>query len=334
QAIIDGFLVLENTTRVEVARFNLSYLRAQDVAGWEVDSTGRRTSTYLYPALYLDGHGFRGDRIDIWNPVPQRVELVDDYVPAINLIAPLPGAGFSSPTVVANGRYDELGSGVDMIEYSLNGANYTPLTSWNEGWWTLPLANMDDGEHSLDLRVRDRVGNVGEIVSVSFIVDTVVPFIDLDPVGELVNTATITISGRTEMFATLDVNGQVLHVEEDGTFMDELALDEGGNTILVSVVDRAGNTNSITLTLTLDTIAPQLLITSPEGGIWTNSRTVYVEGTTESDAELLVLDSIVTVIEGTFRKTVDLEAGTFIIIVNATDPAGNSAQAEIVLKVD
>ncbi len=334
QAIIDGFLVLENTTRVEVARFNLSYLVAQDVAGWEVDSTGRRTSTYLYPALYRDGHGFRGDRFDIWNPVPLRVELVDDYVPTINLIAPLPGAGFSSSTVVANGRYDELGSGVDMIEYSLNGANYTPLTSWNEGWWTLPLANMDDGEHSLDLRLRDRAGNVGEIVSVSFVVDTVVPFIDLDPVDELVNTATITISGRTEMLATLEVNGQLLHVEEDGTFMDDLALDEGGNTIVVSVVDRAGNVNSITLTITLDTIAPQLLITSPEDGTWTNVRTVYVEGTTESDVELLVLDAVVTVVDGAFRKMLELEAGAFNIIVNATDPAGNSAQVEVLLNVD
>jgi len=334
QAIIDGFLVLENTTRVEVARFNLSYMAAQDVAGWEVDSTGRRTSSYLYPALYVGDHGFRGDRIDIWNPVPQRVELVDDYVPAINVVLPLPGAGFSVPTVVANGIFDELGSGVDMIEYSLDGANYAPLTSWNEGSWTLPLANMDDGEHDLDLRIRDRAGNVGEEVSVSFIVDTTLPFIDLDPVGELVNTPTITISGKTEIFATLDVNGQVVHVEDDGSFVEDLALNEGGNTILVSVVDRAGNANSITLTITLDTIAPRLLITSPESGIWTNARTVIIEGTTESDAELLVLDSVVTVIEGTFRKTVDLEAGTFNIIVNATDPAGNSAQAEIVLKVD
>ncbi len=334
QAIIDGILVLENTTQVEVARFNLSYLVAQDVAGWEVDSTGRRTSTYLYPAFYLEGHGFRGDRFDIWNPVPQRVELVDDYVPAINVVAPLPGTGFSSHTVVANGKYDELGSGVNMIEYSLDGANYTPLTSWTEGCWTLPLATMDDGEHSLDLRLRDRAGNVGETVSVSFIVDTTVPFIDLDPFDELINTATITISGRTEIYATLHVNGQLFHVEEDGTFMDDLALEEGGNTILVSVVDRAGNENSITLTITLDTIAPQLMITSPEDGIWTNVRTVYVEGTTESDVELLVLDSVVTLVGGTFRKMVELEEGTFNILVNATDPAGNSAQAEIVLNVD
>lgn len=334
QAIIDGFLILENTTQVEVARFNLSHLGAQDVAGWEVDSTGRRTSSYLYPALYIDGHGFRGDRFDIWNPVPQRVELVDDYVPAINVITPLPGAGFSSDTVVANGKYDEVGSGVDMIEYSLDGANYTPLTSWNEGWWSIPLSNVDDGDHDLDLRLRDRAGNVGEIVSVSFIVDTTVPFIDLDPVDELVNTATITISGTTEKLATLNVNGQVLHVEEDGTFMDGLALDEGGNTLLVSVVDRAGNVNTVTLTITLDTIAPELLITSPEDGIWTNARTVYVEGRTESDAVLLVIDSVVTVVDGTFRKMVDLEAGTFNVLVSATDPAGNTETAEIVLNVD
>lgn len=334
QAIIDGYLILENTTQVEVARFNLSYLGAQDVAGWEVDSAGRRTSNYLYPALYLDGHGFRGDRFDIWNPVPQRVELVDDYDPSINVITPLPGAGFSSNTVVSNGKYDELGSGVDLIEYSLDGANYTPLTSWNEGWWSLPLANVEDGEHDLDVRLRDRVGNVGEVVSVSFVVDTVVPFIDLDPVDELVNTATITISGRTEMHATLDVNGQVFHVETDGTFMDDLALDEGQNTILVSVADRAGNVNSITFTITLDTIAPVLFVTSPEDGIWTNARTVHVEGTTESDAELIVIDSVVTVVEGAFRKMVELEAGTFNILVNATDPAGNSVEVEIVLNVD
>ncbi len=334
QAIAEGFLVLENATQVEVVRFNLSMLKRERVAGWEIDSNGRRTSTYLYPAIYIQGHGFRGERIDIWYPAPRRVELVDDYVPTLSISTPSPDGGYSSTTVMASGTYHELGAGVDRVEYSMDGETYSPLTSWSDGTWSLPMLSLSDGEHTLYLRIYDVVGLGGDVVSVSFLVDTVIPFIDMDPTQELVNNESYAISGRTEGMTILTVNGVEWPVSEAGTFSALVTLEEGPNTIVVNVIDRAGHENSVSISVTLDTIAPPLLITAPEDDIWTNARSVYVEGTTEDGVDLVVIDSTASVVEGGFRKRVDLAEGEFVITVDATDLAGNSATAEVTLHVD
>jgi hypothetical protein len=334
QNIAEGFLVLENATQVEVARFNLSKLVKERVAGWEVDSSGRRTSTYLYPAIYMEGHGFRGERIDIWDPVPRRVELVDDYAPTISIGHPDDGGGYSSTTVLASGTYHELGAGLDRIEYSTDGGAYSPLASWSDGTWNLPLVSLDDGEHTLDVRVFDRVGQGGDVVSVSFLVDTVIPFIELDPTAEIVNNGSQEISGLTEPMSTLTVNHVEWPVSEDGSFGGTVTLVEGANTIALRVVDRAGHENAVNLTITLDTVVPPLVITAPEDGVWTNARAVYVEGTTEDGVDLTVGDGTAAVVGGGFRKRLDLTEGDVVITVVATDPAGNSATAEVMLHVD
>ncbi|UCC93505.1 MAG: hypothetical protein JSW25_02230, partial [Thermoplasmata archaeon] len=156
-SIGQGFLVLENTTQFEVARFNLSDLRSQDVAGWEVTSTDRRTSLYLYPALYDGGHGFRGERIDMRTYTPSVVELVDDVAPSVVIDEPRNDEGFATDSVVARGTYSELGSGVDMVQYSLDGGDFLPLMTWSDDKWTMPMSFLVDGEHTLALRALDKV---------------------------------------------------------------------------------------------------------------------------------------------------------------------------------
>nr|NIP34357.1 right-handed parallel beta-helix repeat-containing protein [Thermoplasmata archaeon]NIS12891.1 right-handed parallel beta-helix repeat-containing protein [Thermoplasmata archaeon]NIS19403.1 right-handed parallel beta-helix repeat-containing protein [Thermoplasmata archaeon]NIT78216.1 right-handed parallel beta-helix repeat-containing protein [Thermoplasmata archaeon]NIU48523.1 right-handed parallel beta-helix repeat-containing protein [Thermoplasmata archaeon] len=106
-AIAEGELVLENITQYEVARFNLSAVRSQDMIGWEVTNTDRRTSIYLYPAMYIEGHGFRGDRIDLRTYTPSIVEIVDDYVPSLDISSPPDGRGFNVTTVLCDGPFDE-----------------------------------------------------------------------------------------------------------------------------------------------------------------------------------------------------------------------------------
>ena len=330
----EGFLVLENVTQYEVARYNLSDIQSQDIAGWEVTRTDRRTSLYLYPALYMDGHGFRGDRLDLRTYTPSIVELVDDYLPTITIAIPEADAGFPSDTVLAKGGYDELGSGLDMVEYSLDGGEFTPLTSWSDGNWDLPLTKLADGEHTLALVPTDGVGNVGETVSVTFLVDTLVPIIELDPYDHLVNTTTTVVSGSTEVHASMTVDGVPVVVAEDGTYTMTLDLTEGMNTFDLAVVDRAGNTVMEQVTYVRDTIAPDLTVTSPEDDLWTNARWTNVEGIAEGDSDLLVNGEPVEMVNGTFRKRVDLEEMDYVIRVTATDAAGNTAQSVRTLHVD
>jgi hypothetical protein len=333
-SIARGEVVLENITKYEVARFNLSNVRPQDMVGWEVTNTDRRTSLFLYPAMYIDGHGFRGERMDLRTYRPSIVELVDDRVPSLDIASPGDGDAFNVTTVLAGGSIDELGSGTDMIEYSLDGGLNTILTTWTGTRWDLALTSLSEGWHNLTLRPRDKVGNQGDTVYVRFYVDTVVPFIDLTPPPELVNTSTVLLEGLTEPGVDLTVNGIKYYVTKEGRIAVDLDLQEGDNAFEVHVADLAGNSNSSWVFVTRDMTFPDLTITAPEPDEWTNERSVYVEGTAEDRTVLTVNGGIVDVINGTYRRRVDLDEGNFIVTVTCTDPAGNTAVKTRLILVD
>ncbi len=332
--IASGELVMENLTQYEVARFNLSDVRSQDMVGWEVTSTGSRTSLYLYPAMYVEGHAFRGDRIDLRTYHPSIIELVDDYVPSMTIDDPADGSGSNVTTVVTDGTMDELGSGMDMIEFSLDGGAFQPLTTWTGGTWSLILTSLGEGEHDLSLRPRDKVGNMGEEVSVHFWVDTVVPFIDVLPYEGLVNTSTIMLEGSTEPGVSMKVNGVPVELTVNGTFSVELPVSEGDNAFSIVVEDRAGNWNITGVQVERDMTLPTLTITSPEPDVWTNIRTTYAEGTAEDGTTLMVNGEEVEVVNGSYRKRINLEEGDFTVLVTCTDSAGNTAVRSRLVHVD
>jgi len=332
--IASGELVLENVTQYEVARFNLSNVHSQDMVGWEVTDTDRRTSFNLYPAMYINGHAFRGDRIDLKTYKPSILELVDDYVPSIVINSPSDGKGFNTTTVLCGGSIDELGSGTDMVQYSFNGANYTPLTSWTGSTWSLPMTSLPQGEHTLSLKTRDKVGNVGEVATVHFWVDTITPFIEIAPYEELVNNSTVMVGGATEPGVGMTINGVRVIISEDGSFLVELGVKEGHNVFSIEVLDKAGNYNSTQVSFERDMIPPALAITEPQPDVWTNAHNVYVEGTAEEGADLTVDGEPVEIINGSFRRRIDLEEGDFVIRVTCTDMAGNVAVKTRLVRVD
>ncbi len=333
--ITEGFLVLENRTHVEVAKFNLSALVPQSVLAWEVNDDGMHTFPNLYPAIYIDGKGFRGEVIDLWNyPAPTMVEIVDDFIPEVTIAVPSPQQMLNVSRFLASGTYVELGSGVAFMEYSLDGGNLTKMTSFHEGNWTLALIDLPEGAHVLALRATDGVGNAGTPVQVGFLTDTVAPHIDVVPPPELVNTTTTVLMGRTEGNSTLSVNGQPYPVPPGGDIEVEVPLVEGMNAIEIVITDVAGNSNSTSFEVVRDTATPALVLTSPENGIWTNARTVHVEGTTEPDTDLRVMGEVVTAVAGRFGKTVPLAEGEFTIIASSTDRAGNRAVRTLSIHVD
>jgi hypothetical protein len=265
---------------------------------------------------------------------PSVVELVDDLAPTMTIDAPEQDEGFSNDTIVARGEYDEKGSGMDMIEYSLDNASFLPLTSWSDGGWNLPITFLTDGEHTLAVRGIDSVGNKGDQVSVSFVVDTIPPNLDVHHYPHLVNVTSLMVTGRTEALATLTLNGQGVNLDENGNFSVELVLTEGINNFDLAVTDRAGNHNGTKLTVVSDTILPDLEVTAPEDDIWTNARWVHVEGMAEIGSDLRVNGVAVELVNGTFKKRVDLVESDFVITVTSTDTAGNTAQKVRVLHVD
>lgn len=123
------------------------------------------------------------------------------------------------------------------------------------------------------------------------------------------------------------------------------ALSDGSHTVKVDATDFDGNkATQRTVTFTIDTVPPQLSVTSPTNNLATNNKTVTVAGTTNdvtsSPCTVTVkLNSgaaaAVTVgNNGAFSTTLTLIEGSNTIVVTSTDAAGKSSSVTRTVLLD
>lgn len=77
-----------------------------------------------------------------------------------------------------------------------------------------------------------------------------------------------TLSGSTEISATITVNGSYTNVGRDGRFDARIPLKKGLNNILLEAKDPAGNTSSLTLAFDYIPQSPVITIKRPSGTDW------------------------------------------------------------------
>ena len=81
------------------------------------------------------------------------VVAIDTIVPSV-LIDSEDGTVFTADAINISWISSDTGSGVDHMEFSVDGGTYTPCEDSY-----VALTNMSDGEHSLEVRVHDEAGN-------------------------------------------------------------------------------------------------------------------------------------------------------------------------------
>ena len=152
--------------------------------------------------------------------------------------------------------------------------------------------------------------------------------------------ANLTLTGYGEPDSTIYfvVNGEQVGestVGSDGTFTQDIPLQEGPNAITAYAKDAAGNESQISheYTVTLDTTAPSLDISEPQDGqsfrLATNQM-ITVKGTTEPRAKVTVNGSLTLAdSEGKFSANYFLQEGETELTVVATDDAGNTTEKKI-----
>jgi len=162
-----------------------------------------------------------------------------------------------------------------------------------------------------------------------------------DVYGTITHSAAVTT-------ATLYLNGaakEIVLAPESGegggynySFNEAITLREGENTLAVEGIDGFGNSGSSnTISVTLDTTAPEVTITTPATGYLTNQDSVVVIGTvddpTVSEIALDVNDTEQTIVvtEGSFSEEIGLIEGTNTIDASAVDPLGNEGSSEAVV---
>lgn len=154
-----------------------------------------------------------------------------------------------------------------------------------------------------------------------------------------------TESGVDTTTTVLKINGTTVPVADitftavsggyTGSYTIPTALSEGSNTISVSVSDNDGNTAAtVSSTFTVDTVNPELNVTTPEDNLITNVAACTVAGTTNDVTSTPVTIAItlngadqgnVTVDNtGAFSKVITLANGSNTIVITATDAAGRT----------
>lgn len=208
-----------------------------------------------------------------------KLVVKETVAPVITIVSPSEGAYVSnSKQPVVFTVVDEAdGSGVDLstlvvkqdgTAVASSAITSTPITNGYQVTYT-PAAALSDGSHTVTIDCKDHDGNSAAQKSTTYKVDTVPPVLNITaPVAGLVTAASaLTIAGTTNdatsspVTIAIKLNGVdqgAVSVAANGSFTKSVTLAEGENTIVVTATDAAGQTTTVTRTVTLDTSVPKI----------------------------------------------------------------------------
>ncbi|MDE7792457.1 Ig-like domain-containing protein [Enterobacter hormaechei] len=192
-------------------------------------------------------------------------------------------AAEAGASLVINGSSAQFASGT-QVTITLNGKSYT-ATIQSDGSWatTVPAADVgtlaDGASYQVSVSAQDSAGNSASATH-TISVDTTAPVISVNTLSgdDVLNTAEaqqpLTVHGSSSAEAgqtvTVTLGGKTYTalVANDGTWTldvpaaDLANLSEGALTVTASVNDKAGNNGQTTHTLTVDTVAPAVTIST------------------------------------------------------------------------
>ena len=259
------------------------------------------------------------------------------------------------------------------VTVTLNGQTYQGVVQ-SDGTWsvTVPAANVDalaDGNATVTASVSDVAGNPTSVSRVA-LVDATPPVVTINPVAtdNVINTPEHTqaqiISGTVTGAQAGDIVTVTLNNVDYTTVVDASGnwslgvpasvvsgLVDGSYPINVSVTDRAGNTGSQSLTVTVDTAAPVIGINTIAGDDVINASEkgadVQITGTSDQPANTAITVTLngqnyttTTDASGNWSVTVPASAVTalgqanYTVTAAVTSDIGNSATASHNVLVD
>lgn len=253
---------------------------------------------------------------------------------------------------------------ISSVKAKINGTTYNLTYNSSagayEGTITAPSTssfNQSGGYYGVEVTAYDDSGNsttvnqsdskFGEQLKL-YVKETVSPEITItSPTsGALLTTNKPTISWKaSDLDSGVNQDSIKLYIDDvevDGTisatksgntytcsYIPTTALSDGSHSLKFTVSDNDGNSSEKTITITVDTVAPQLTISSPADNEKTNTTPITVSGYTNDVTSSPVTvtvngESVPVNSNGYFTTTVALSSGDNTITITATDGAGKS----------
>ena len=251
--------------------------------------------------------------------------------------------------VTTNPALTGTGLANTVVQFTIDGVvSATTVTSDAQGAWSFTPSGLANGAHSIVASQTDSFGNTGS-ASLNFTLDTTAPAVAITTIegGDNLINATeaaggIQVSGTAEIGSTLTVNGAAVAVDGTGHWTTSITpAGQGALVVTAIATDTAGNTGSASTTLTVDTVAPAVAITTIEGGdnlinAAEAAGGIQVSGTAEIGSTLTVNGAAVAV-DGTGHWTTSItpaSQGALVVTAIATDAAGNTGSTSTTLTVD
>jgi len=164
----------------------------------------------------------------------------------------------------------------------------------------------------------------------------------------VVNTDTVTVSGKAENASSLTINGERVNIGVQGsggnTFTTNVILEEGLNTITAVASRSSGGSASDTVQVVKDTVPPVILIETPETGSIITRQQADIAGMVNDtssgisangdEVSVTVNGRQAEVSNGSFViSDLPLQRGLNTITASATDSAGNTGTSSVDITV-
>jgi len=254
---------------------------------------------------------------------------VDTTPPTITIHSPI-SSTYSSSVI---SLIFSVSEDTSWIGYRLDAQNNITISG------NTTISGLSEGSHNIVVYANDTVGNMGKSATIYFVV--YVPPVDITPPTITITSPQETNYSTSEVTLNFNIDESVswraysLDGEDNVTIAGNTVLSglsEGEHTIKIFARDNAGNTGvSNTVSFRVDTTPPIITLTSPEETTYSTPN-VFLEFTLTEEATWIgySLDGEDNVTITGDSMLTGLSEGSHIIVVFATDSAGNMGASSTV----
>ena len=248
--------------------------------------------------------------------------ILDTMAPQLSVVSHEDWVSVSSTSIDLMGMTEPQGVTVQV--------NDVPVTVSSEGSFETPIT-LSAGRNDITLEALDTAGNRQVLILTVFLDQEPPALILLEPSdGDRIDGSSVHVVGLVEPGCAVYVGNQEIAVV-NGQIDTHLSLLEGAHVIQVKAVDDAGNVRMVEIPIVVDTTPPSLDVIVPSNGFRTPSATVTISGTVSvgevTEVTVTVNGDTVTIgPDGSFATEVDIIEGSNLIVVMATDGAGNQRE--------
>lgn len=253
---------------------------------------------------------------------------VDTVAPQASLESPAPDTSISSKSPKITIKYRDDNSGVDLnrLAIRVDGNNLT--SRFNLGLTSavgelLPEDALADGDHSIDVALVDLAGNAGAVSNWHFRVDTVPPNLN-SSISPAPNAAGWNNTDVVVTFACTDPGDGISKCPDPVSVSTEGA----GQSISGTAVDSAGNQTILSVPVSIDRTIPVITAVAsptPNAAGWNNADVTVTFTCQDALSGIAACTQTLSVVQESSANTV---SGA------ALDVAGNTASAQVVVKLD